>query len=340
AKLACGYLERQIKSTGSLPDHKTILVEHFKDSAGNSQVMVHSVFGRRINAPLSLLAAQTAREQMEMEIGSVDEEDGFLLYSYGNQNLPEGLLQQIDADSCMRKLEIMLPATPLFNMAFRYNSGRALLMGVRKNGRQPLWMQRLKSAEMLEQVVRRQEHPLIRETRRECMQELWDAKGVQELLYDIRCGAVAVREIYTDIPSPMSFPLQWSQEAAVMYDYAPTPRGIHGAVEEALKKEKHLIQPGSQELMEVQERSRIPQDEKQLHSLLMTEGDLAAGELDIPVEWLESLAQEGRVRYLEQGLWIAAEQEEEYAVALRDEELAGEQETAGQRETTSRRKDE
>ena len=326
SKLACGYLERQIKSTGSLPDHKTILVEHFKDSAGNSQVMVHSVFGRRINAPLSLLAAQTAREQMEMEIGSVDEEDGFLLYSYGNQNLPEGLLQQIDADSCMRKLEIMLPATPLFNMAFRYNSGRALLMGIRKNGRQPLWMQRLKSAEMLEQVVRRQEHPLIRETRRECMHELWDAKGVQDLLYDIRCGAVTVREIYTDIPSPMSLPLQWSQEAAVMYDYAPTPRGIHGAVEEALKKEKHLIQPGSQELLEVQERSRIPQDEKQLHSLLMTEGDLAAGELDIPVEWLENLAQEGRVLYLEQGLWIAAEQEEEYAVALGEEERAAGQE--------------
>ncbi|MDE6739360.1 MAG: DEAD/DEAH box helicase, partial [Lachnospiraceae bacterium] len=257
---------------------------------------------------------------------SIRDRDGFLLYSYGNQNLPEGLLQQIDADSCMRKLEIMLPATPLFNMAFRYNSGRALLMGVRKSGRQPLWMQRLKSAEMLEQVVRRQEHPLIRETRRECMQELWDAKGVQELLYDIRCGAVAVREIYTDIPSPMSLPLQWSQEAAVMYDYAPTPRGIHGAVEEALKKEKHLIQPGSQELMEVQERSRLPQDEKQLHSLLMTEGDLAAGELDIPVEWLESLAQEGRVLYLEQGLWIAAEQEKEYAVALGEEETAAGQE--------------
>lgn len=339
-RLAAGYLERQIKAAGSLPDHRTIVVEHFKDSSGNSQMMVHSVFGRRINAPLSLLAAQTAREQMEIEIGSVDEEDGFLLYSYGNQSLPEGILQRIDADGCMRKLEILLPATPLFNMAFRYNSGRALMMGVRKNGRQPLWMQRLRSAEMLEQVVRRQEHPLIRETRRECMQELWDAKGVQELLYDIRCGVVEVREIYTDIPSPMSLPLQWSQEAAVMYDYAPTPRGIHGAVEEALKKEKNLVQPGSQELMEVQERGKLPEDEKQLHSLLMAEGDLAAGELDVPVEWLENLARDGRVLYLEQGLWIAAEQEEEYAVALGEEELAGEQGAIGRRETTSRQKDE
>lgn len=316
ASLASGYLERQIKAAGSLPDHETIIVEHFKDTVGNSQMMVHSIFGRRINAPLSLLAAQTAREELSMEIGSVDEEDGFLLYSYGNQKLPEGLLQRIDADACLRKLEILLPATPLFNMAFRYNSGRALMMGVRKNGRQPLWMQRLKSAEMLEQVVREKEHPLIRETRRECMQELWDAAGVQELLYDIRSGAVKVREIYTDIPSPMSLPLQWSQEAAVMYDYAPTPRGIHGAVEEALAKEKQLIQPGDRELSEVQERNRLPKDEKQLHSLLMTEGDLAAGELDIPVEWLDSLAKEGRVLYLEQGLWIAAEQEAEYAEAM------------------------
>lgn len=102
-----------------------------------------------------------------------------------------------------------------------------------------------------------------------------------------------------------------------MYDYAPTPRGIHNAVEEALKQEKELLKPGSRELTQVQERGKLPKDEKQLHSLLMTEGDLAAGELDIPAEWLENLARDGRVLYLEeQGLWIAAEQENEYAIAL------------------------
>lgn len=131
-KLASHYLERQIKVTKGLPDHKTIIIEHFKDSSGNSQLMVHSIFGRRINAPLALLAAQAAREQLKIEIGSVDEEDGFLLYSYSSGVLPEGILQRIDPDTCIRKLEIMLPATSLFNMAFRYNSGRALMMGSEK----------------------------------------------------------------------------------------------------------------------------------------------------------------------------------------------------------------
>lgn len=318
--LAAGYLERQMGILGSLPDHRTILVEHFRDQSGNSQLMVHSLFGRRINAPFALLAAEAARAQLDRDVGSVDEEDGFLLYSYGDASLPEGILQRVDPDTCIRHLEILLPATPLFNMAFRYNSGRALMMGVRKNGRHPLWMQRLKSAEMLQQVVRRKEHPLIRETRRECLGELWDAEGLRELLYDIRSGAVQVREVYTQTPSPMSLPLQWAQEAAVMYDYAPTPRGIHGAVEEAMQEalaqEKELIQPGSRELAQVSGRSRLPENSASLHALLMTEGDLAGGELDVPVQWLEELAREGRVLYLEQGLWIAAEQEAEYRVAL------------------------
>ncbi len=316
SELACGYLERQIKAAGGLPDDRTILAEHFRDQSGNSQLMIHSVFGRRINAPLALLAAREAQEEMGENVGSVDEEDGFLLYSYGEKRLPEGLLYRIAPDTSEAVLSALLPAAPVFHMAFRYNCGRALMMGARRNGRQPLWMQRLRSAELLDQVVREKDHPLIRETRRECMEQIWDGAGVREILEKIQSGEIAVREICTETPSPMSLPLQWAQEAAVMYDYAPTPQGIHSAVEEALKQERELVRPGLAELSQVQERGRLPEDERQLHALLMTEGDLAAGELDIPVGWLESLASQGRAVYLEQGLWIAAEQEEEYLTVL------------------------
>ena len=312
---AAAYLRRQIHATGGLPDHTTIIAEHFRDQSGNTQLMIHSFMGRQIHAPLALLAARLAGEEMGTEVGSVDEEDGFLLYTYGHKFLPEGLLHRICPEASEAVLSALLPATPLFNMAFRYNCGRALMMGVRQKGRLPLWMQRLRSSEMLEQVVREKGHPLVRETRRECMQHLWDVPGVRELLENIRSGAVTVREVYTESPSPMSLPLQWAQEAALMYDYAPTPQEIHTAVEEALEQEKELLRPGAQELSLVQERKKLPENEKQLHSLLMAEGDLAAGELDIPVEWLEELAGQGRVIYLEQGLWIAAEQREEYEMA-------------------------
>lgn len=316
AELAASYLQRQIAATGSLPDDRTILLEHFRDESGHSQLMVHSIFGRQVNGPLALLVARQAQLEMGINVGSVDEEDGFLLYSYEDEPMPEGLLYRVDARSAEAVLSALLPTTLTFNIAFRYNCGRALMMGVRGRSRQPLWVQRLRSAEMLDQVAGERDHPLMRETRRECMNQLWDVAGVRELLECIQAGEIRVRDVYTDTASPMSLPLQWTQEAAEMYNYAPTPRGVHAAVEEALRQEKELLRPGREELARAHERERLPEDERQLHTLLMTEGDLAAGELEVPVEWLEMLAGEERALYLEQGLWIAAEQREQYEEAL------------------------
>lgn len=314
------HIKRQIAATGGLPTDKTIILERFYDRSGKAQLMVHSVFGRRVNAPLALLAAGLAGRELGENVESVDDEDGFLLYSYGQKPLPEGLLYRLSPAHVSETLAAILPSTSVFNMAFRYNCGRALMMGVRGKSRQPLWMQRLRSAELLDSVVREKEHPLIRETRRECMEQFWDVEGVKELLNQIQAGEILVREVETESASPMSLPLQWAQEANVMYDYAPTPRGIHEAVkeelEEALKRQSNLILPGEEELAAVQANDKLPQDEKQLHTLLMTEGDLTAGELAVPVEWFEQLESEGRVCYLEQGLWIAAEQAETYREAL------------------------
>ena len=131
AKLSAEYLRRQMAATGGLPDDRTIIAEHFRDRSGNSQLMIHSVFGKQINSPLALLTQQTAKETLGINVGSVDEEDGFLLYSYGAEAIPEGLLYRISAETSEAVLSALLPAAPLFNIAFRYNSGRALMMGVR-----------------------------------------------------------------------------------------------------------------------------------------------------------------------------------------------------------------
>lgn len=312
---ASGFLERQIQSTGGLPDNKTIVVEHFTDHTGCHQVMLHALLGRRVNGPLSLLLQHMVRNIFGFDIGCVDEEDGFLLYPYGSGVMPEGLLYRLEPDQVRETLEAMLPLTPLFGMAFRYNAARALMMGMKQGGRQPLWMQRLKSTEMLDSLMNEKDHPLIRETKRECLEDQWDIDGVIQILHEIRAGLIHVREVCTDVPSPMSLPLQWQVEAAEMYEYAPATPGIRQAVYDELKYLEG-IRPAPEALEKQQERTRLPQDEAQLHSLLMTEGDLEAWELDVPVEWLASLAAQGRALYIEPGLWIAAEQEEEYEKAF------------------------
>ncbi|MDF2943677.1 MAG: hypothetical protein K0S01_2535 [Herbinix sp.] len=322
AALSAGeFLKRQLAATGILPNDRTILIEHFRDETGNYQMMVHSVFGRQVNAPLAILTLEAAKQHTKTNISYVDDDDGFLLFPYGGGQLPEGLLQRISPKSARGILEAVLPATPLFNMTFRYNAAHALMMGVRKAGRQPLWVQRMRSADMLDSLMKYGNHPLIRETKRECLEDYWDLPGLEYVLNRISSGAIQVYELFLDTPSPMSLPLRQQTEAAMMYDYAPTPMGIHHATEEALK-ESQMIEPAPEQLVQVSQRLRLPEDEKQLHSLLMIEGDLIAGELgDVPIEWLELLARQEQANYIEPGLWIAAEHADKYSAALIDEDI-------------------
>lgn len=327
AKKGAGdFLKRQIEATKVLPDDKTILVEHFADDTGNRQLMVHSVFGKQVNAPLSLLTSIIAKGLVNTNINYVDDDDGFLLYPYDGCSLPEGLLQRINPDTARSILTALLPSTSLFNMTFRYNAARSLMMGVKNAKRQPLWVQRLRSSQMLDSVLKDEKHPLIRETKRECLEDYWDLEGVEFVLNGIRFGTIQVHEMYQDTPSPMSLPLRRQTEASMMYDYAPTPQSIHRATEEALQKvelaqQGTLITPAKEQLNQQMNRKRLPQDENQLHSLLMIEGDLIAGEIDVPIDWFESLIQKERVKYIEPGLWIAAEHSDTYQAAIDDKDV-------------------
>lgn len=309
------FIKLQLAVTHALPDDRTIVVEHFRDETGAHQMMVHSVFGRPVNEPLAILAAEAAQRLLGTNINYVVDDDGFLLFPYENRPLPKGLLHSIRTEVARSILEAALPATPLFNMAFRYNAARALMMGVRKGGRQPLWVQRMRSADMLDSLIRHADHPLIRETRRECLEDYWDLSGVELMLNMIRSGSIRVLETSVDSPSPMSLPLRHRIEGSMVYEYSPTPSGIHVAVRESLERTQ-MIAPAPEQLARVSERARLPENERELHTMLMIEGDMIAGEVDVPIEWLETLADNGRAKYIEPGLWIAAEHSEEYDAAL------------------------
>ena len=308
---AAGFLERQLKATGVLPDDRTIIVEHFSDDSSEHQLMVHSIFGKKVNEPLGILLQETAKRVTGSEAWQYDDDDGILLMSNSGREFPRGLVRMIDGKNSRQILEAILFSTPVFNMTFRYNANRALMMGARKGKRQPLWVQRIRSAEMLDSIVKHPEHPLIRETRRECMEDYWDLNGLNSVLTGIDSGLIKIQEIYNDEPSPLSLPLRRQAEAELLYNYFPTTGNISQAAQDALD-EVQKIKPASEQLAVVSENKKLPENEKQLHSLLMIEGDLIAGEPDVPIEWFETLAGQNRIRYIEPGLWIAAEHTDEY----------------------------
>ena len=56
AESGAELIRRQMKATKALPDDQTVIAEHFRDHTGRWQVMFHAPFGRRVLAPLCLLA--------------------------------------------------------------------------------------------------------------------------------------------------------------------------------------------------------------------------------------------------------------------------------------------
>lgn len=308
-------IRRQIKATGCLPEDKTILIEHFKDETGCYQMMVHSIYGREVNEPFAILVQELASKLLHRVIGYVAEDDGFLLFPYDGQPLPEGLLSRVVTNNIRKILEAKLLSTPLFQISFRYNMGRALMMGVRKNGRQPLWVQRMRCAEMLDSIVTYETHPILMETKRECLEDIWNLPGLQSVLSGITSKTIEVREVFLEFPSPMSLPFRQQTEGAMMYDYAPTTMAIQDASRKALALAENIA-PEEKWMEEVSRRTNQPTSEQELHSLLMMEGDMIAGEVEVPLDWLLSLVEKEQVLYIEPGLWIAAEQEELYKEAF------------------------
>ena len=309
-----GLLIRQKEAAGALPDDRTIIAEHFRDESGDGQLMIHSIFGKQINSPLCALLQYKAMELTNAEINCFEDDDGILLFARGNHEIPERLLQSVEPDKAKDILEALLPSSSLFSIAFRHNAARALIMGVRKGQRQPLWVQRLRGAETLDMIIGHKTHPLIRETMRECLEDFWNLSGLCDVLYKIKSGEIEVREIIRDEPSSMSLPLRRQAESVFMYDYFPSSKRIKGSVEEALK-EAEKIKPAAEYLAETK-REKLPEDENGLHTLLMIEGDLTSDEFDLPLELFENLSRSGRIVYIEPGLWVASEQLEEYQNAF------------------------
>lgn len=304
----------QLKATGALPTDRLLIAEHFSDDAGQAQLLIHSVFGRPVNLPLGLLLQRALSLSSGRDVRLHVSDDGILLYMLDAERIPGGLIGGLNPENVREEVARLLPGTPLFTMAFRYNALRALMMGVRPRGRVPLWIQRLRGAEALSRAVEKRAHPLMWETMRECLEDYTDLAGLERLLFDIRAGRVRVLELRGGLPSPMALSLRRQLEAAEMYDYDPVP----AAARAYAQKPAGAAPPEMQDVRAVNARRPAIDSPNTLHALMMNEGDLTGDEITFPSDWLEKLAERGRVRYVDPGLWICAEQEAQYLRALED----------------------
>lgn len=206
------YIASQRVATGIVPDDRNIVIEQFRDETGAVRIVIHAAFGGRINAPWGMALAQRVREAIndtDLQVQTTD--DGIML------RLPDlGMgvpLQSLIGLSGAEAEQLVLEevgSTSLFGARFRMNAARALLLP-RGNPRRrmPLWLQRLKSLDLLQVVRQFPSFPILVETYREVLQDAFDMQGLKETLAEIAAGKIRVHSVQTDVPSPFAASLQF-----------------------------------------------------------------------------------------------------------------------------------
>ena len=291
AKNLLTYLRDQAHATGGVvPSDRTVVVERFRDEIGDWRVCILTPFGARVHAPWAMALGARLRDALGLEAQAIWSDDGIALH------LPEADLPPPVADLLVTPEEIEelvvqeVGQTALFGSRFRENAARALLIPRRRPGqRTPLWQQRLKAQSLLQVARKYGSFPIVLETYRECLQDVFDLPALKRILHGLQTRELDLVEVETQSASPFASSLLFDYVATYMYE-DDTPSAERRA--QALSLDRDLLREllGQEELRDLLDATALaeveaqlagnPRSPDELHDLLRRRGDLRDDEAD------------------------------------------------------------
>src|SRR5690606_22961355 len=180
------YIHEQREATGEPPSDRALIIESFLDEIGDWRVCVLSPLGARVHAPWAMAVAARLREEDRGEVDYSWSDDGMIFRLPESAAPPPAEFFLPKADEVEDRVTAQLGSTAMFAARFRENAARALLLPKRTPGkRSPLWMQRRRAADLLAVASRYPSFPLLLETYRECLRDVFDLPGLVKVLRDI-----------------------------------------------------------------------------------------------------------------------------------------------------------
>jgi ATP-dependent Lhr-like helicase len=327
------YLADQRAATGYVPDDRTLVLERFRDELGDWRVVLHSPYGDRVHAPWALAIAARLRERYGgMDVQALHTDDGIIIRVPDSDEPPPSGIALLDPDEISDLITAEVGASALFASRFRECASRALLLPRRQPGRRtPLWQQRQRSAQLLEVASRYPAFPIVLETVRECLRDVFDVPALTGLLRDIAARRIRIVEVETATPSPFGKSLLFRYVGAFMYE-GDAPLAERRA--QALSLDPALLaellgQDGLRELLDPAVIAEVERDLQHLSAsrrcrdvegvadLLRTAGPLTGEEVaqrcedaGAAADWLAELSVARRsigVRVAGQPMWAAIE---------------------------------
>jgi ATP-dependent Lhr-like helicase len=333
------HLADQHEATGALPTDRAITIERFRDELGDWRVCILSPFGARVHAPWALALEGRLSSDAGHDVQAVWNDDGIALRFADAESLPDVETFLPEPEEIEDLVVEQLGRSAFFAASFRENAARALLLPRRRPGsRTPLWVQRLRSQNLLAVAREFPSFPIVLETYRTCLQDTFDVPGLADLLRRVRAREVHVDEVETASASPFARGLVFAYTAAYLYQgdspaaerRAQTLTLDRGMLRDLLGQEQLrdlldavAIEAVEDELQGRAEGHRVAHADA-LADLLRRVGDLAPDEITArcdgdPVAWIESLAAQRRIvsmRIAGGARWVAAEDAALYRDAL------------------------
>ena len=327
------YLATQREAAGYLPDDKTLVMERFRDELGDWRLVLHSPYGARLHAPWALAIAARLRDRYQgMDVQALHTDDGIVIRVPDADDPPPAGIAVLDPDEVEQLVTAELGSSALFASRFRECAARALLLPRRQPGRRtPLWQQRQRSAQLLSVASQYGTFPIVLETVRECVQDVFDVPGLTGLMRDLAARRIRLVDVETSAPSPFARSLLFRYVGAFMYE-GDTPLAERRA--QALALDSSLLaellgqadarELLDQEIVEDAERDlqRLPprracRDAEGVADMVRAIGPLSAAEVEerctdpgAAPGWLAGLAAQRRlieVRVAGEERWAAIE---------------------------------
>jgi ATP-dependent Lhr-like helicase len=286
------YLDDQAAATGAVPSDRTIVIERFRDEIGDWRLCVLSPFGGRVHAPWALAVERRLGEALGIEVEAMWSDDGIAIRLPDSDTPPPVDLVAIPPDDLDDLLIERVSESPLFAGRFRENAARALLIPRRRPGRRtPLWQQRLKAHDLQQVAVKYGSFPVLLETYREVLSDVFEVPALKALLGQVARGEVRMVEVESEVPSPFASSLLFDYIATYMYE-GDAPAAERRA--QALQLDRALLAEllRSEDLRELLDADAIRAVQAELqgeggtltpdrtHDLVRRLGDLSRDELE------------------------------------------------------------
>jgi len=214
------FLREQKEATGHVPTDRTLVVERFRDELGDWRVVLHSPFGMQVHSPWALAVQARVRERYGIDAGAMAADDGIVVRIPDTEAQPPGgELFVFEPQELDELVTSEVGGSALFASRFRESAARALLLPKYNPGkRSPLWQQRQKAAQLLDVARKYPTFPIILETIREVLQDVYDLGALADVAKQIEQRSIRLVEAATETASPFARSLLFGYVAAFMYE--------------------------------------------------------------------------------------------------------------------------